>query len=284
MTHDYADKSRGIRLQKALAEAGVASRRECEEMIQAGRVRVNGAVVDTLPAWVDPATDRFQVDGEPVTRPRSATSRFKTAGRHYVMLHKPRRVVSTVTDEPGMGRTTVVDLVDLPGQPRLYPVGRLDTDSTGLILLTDDGELTQRLTHPRYGISKRYLVSVKGKLEQKDLDRLRKGLFLIDPQKSHSPPKDASRGLPGKRARMEKVEILRHETDRTRGDRTTLAVTLGEGQNREIRRMFARLGFRVRRLQRTSIGPLRLKGLSSGQWRKLTSGEVASLRRSAGLR
>ncbi len=280
--HDYTDKSRGVRLQKALAEAGVASRRECEAMIEAGRVKVNGDVVDTLPAWVDPANDRLEVDGEPVTKPRSATSGRKTAGKHYVMLHKPRRVVSTVTDEPGKDRTTVVDLVELPGRPRLYPVGRLDADSTGLILLTDDGDLTQRLTHPRFGVTKRYLVSVKGKLNEDDVAKLRKGLVLADQKRvrKHGPEQNAH----GKRASFENVRIIRHETDRARGDRTTLGVELTEGQNREIRRLLARLGFKVRKLKRTAVGPVQLKGLSPGHWRLLTTREVQQLRKATRLR
>ncbi len=274
--HDYQDKSRGARLQKVLAEAGVASRRDCEALIEAGRVRVNGQVVKTLPAWVDAAQDRLEVDGEPVAKSRAARSGKKTAGKHYVLLHKPRKVVSTVEDEPGKDRTTVADLVDMPGAARLYPVGRLDADSTGLILMTDDGELTHRLTHPRFGITKRYLVSVKGKLDPRDLERLTKGLVLADRKAldKHGPAANA-----GKRASFERVRIIAHETDRTRGDRTTLSVTLSEGQNREIRRLLARLGFKVRKLKRTALGPLQLKGLAPGQWRPLTPAEVKSLRK-----
>jgi pseudouridine synthase len=268
--HDYTDKSRGVRLQKALAEAGVASRRECETFIQAGRVRVNGQVVATLPAWVNAAEDRLELDGEPVAKPRSARSGRATAGKHYVLMHKPRNVVSTVRDEPGKDRTTVVDLVDHPSANRLYPVGRLDADSTGLILLTDDGELTHRLTHPSFGITKRYLVSVKGRVTGDDLDRLKHGLVLADRGKDQPSPK---------RAMMEAVRIVKQETDRTRGDRTTLSVTLTEGQNREIRRLLARLGFKVRKLKRTAMGPLQLKGLSPGHWRPLTTAEVRALRK-----
>ncbi|MEM8782906.1 MAG: pseudouridine synthase [Planctomycetota bacterium] len=281
--HDYTDKSRGVRLQKALAEAGVASRRDCEALIEAGRVRVNGQLVKTLPAWVDAAVDRLEVDGELVARSRAARSGKKTAGKHYVLLHKPRRVVSTVEDEPGKDRTTVVDLVDHPGAARLYPVGRLDADSTGLILLTDDGDLTHRLTHPRFGVTKRYLVSVKGRLEARDLERLKQGLVLADRKalEKHGPTRS---GGAAKRASFERVRIVRHETDRARGDRTTLSVTLTEGQNREIRRMLAQLGFKVRKLKRTALGPLQLKGLSPGQWRPLTPAEVKALRKATRTR
>jgi pseudouridine synthase len=165
----------------------------------------------------------------------------------------------------------VIDLVDLPGRTRLFPVGRLDADSTGLMLLTNDGDLANRLTHPRYGVSKQYEVKVRGRLTEHDVRKLRDGLVLAD--------RKAQQG--GKRAAMQRVSILRHETDRTRGDRTTLLVTLTEGQNREIRRLLARLGFKVRKLKRTAIGPVRLKGLALGQWRLLTAGELRALKRAA---
>ncbi|MEM9883578.1 MAG: pseudouridine synthase [Planctomycetota bacterium] len=276
-THDYADDARGPRLQKVMAQAGIASRRECEAMVEAGRVTVNGQRVTRLPAWVDPFEDRVEVDGEPLVRPRKSTKKFATAGKHYFMVHKPRGVIST-NDDPE-GRRRLLDLIDpaaVPPGVRLYPVGRLDADSTGLILLTNDGELTHRLTHPSFGVTKRYLVSVRGRLVDDDLGRLRRGLVLAD-RKTPS-------GGGGKRAAMESVSILRHETDRQRGDRTTLSVTLAEGQNREIRRLLARFGLKVRRLKRTGIGPVRLKGLTPGSWRPLTPQEIGSLRRLAKLR
>ncbi|MEX0654556.1 MAG: pseudouridine synthase [Phycisphaeraceae bacterium] len=271
---ELRDADRGIRLQKAMAEAGVASRRDCEALVEAGRVRVNGQPVRALPAWVDPAHDRIDVDGQELPRPRKAGRR--TARHAYVMLHKPRHVIST-TDDPEQ-RDTVLDLVKLPGRARLFPVGRLDADSTGLILLTDDGELANRLTHPRYGVTKQYRVSVRGKLDQTDLARLRKGLVLAPADASK--PGSAARA---KRASVEKVSILGYERDRTRGDRTTLGITLREGQNREIRRLLARLGYKVRRLKRLAIGPLQLKGLAAGQWRTLDAAEVQALYREAGL-
>ncbi len=278
------DASRGIRLQKALAEAGVASRRACEQLIEAGRVRVNGQRVTELPAWVDPRQDTIEVDGEAIARP-SRKGRHGT--RHtYLMLHKPRSVISTNRDPEG--RRRVIDLIPstaLPGRPRLFPVGRLDADSTGLILLTDDGELTQRLTHPRYEVAKHYLVSIKGRVSEDDLERLRRGIYLAPPRDAppgRKPPAK-SRHPRARRASVERVRVVRHETDRARGDRTTLAITLREGQNREIRRLLARLGFKVRRLKRVGIGPLRLKGLAVGQWRPLTPTELSQLRKAAGM-
>lgn len=266
---EYQDASRGIRLQKAMAEAGVASRRDCEAIIEEGRVRVNGDVVDTLPAWVDPRADLIEVDGRRVNHP----SPRKGGGlKHtYLMVYKPRGVIST-NDDPE-GRKRVIDLIDAPLKARLFPVGRLDADSTGLILLTDDGELANRLTHPRFEVTKQYHVSVKGRIAEGDLDRLRRGLFLTE--RRPGKPQTA------KKAAMEQVRIVSHEVDRTRGDRTTLAITLREGQNREIRRLLARVGIKVRRLKRTAIGPLKLKGIAIGQWRPLTVTEVGMLRKAA---
>lgn len=278
MKHDYTDNTRGIRLQKAMANAGVASRRDCEEMVAAGRVTVNGQRVVTLPAWVDPFEDRIEVDGEPITRPRASSKKFVTAGKLYVMVHKPRGVIST-NDDPE-GRPRVIDLVDpgmLPHGARLFPVGRLDADSTGLILLTNDGELTHRLTHPSFGITKRYLVAVKGRLVEDDLKRLRKGLVLASAPADSAKPK-------AKKAALESVRIISHQTDRLRGDRTTLSITLAEGQNREIRRLLARVGLNVRKLKRTALGPLVLKGLAPGEARRLTPLEVGQLRKAANLR
>ncbi|MEO1236608.1 MAG: pseudouridine synthase [Planctomycetota bacterium] len=275
--HNYTDNTRGPRLQKVMAQAGIASRRDCEAMIEAGRVTVNGDRVTRLPAWVDPFQDRVEVDGEPLVKPKKSTRKFATAGKLYVMVHKPRGVLST-NDDPE-GRQRLIDLIDpavVPRGVRLFPVGRLDADSTGLILMTNDGELTHRLTHPSFGVTKRYLVSVRGRLVDDDLAKLRRGLFL--PSKKH-----ADRDTAPKRASMQSVAILRHETDRTRGDRTTLAVTLTEGQNREIRRLLARVGFKVRKLKRTALGPVRLKGLTPGNWRMLTHQEVGALRRAARL-
>ncbi len=272
--HPYTDKSRGPRLQKALADAGVASRRDCEALITDGRISVNGTLVRTLPAWVDPVNDEVSLDGEPIARPRKGRAQHATAGRHYVMLFKPRNVLSTVQDEPGKDRKTVVDLVHLPNNPRLYPVGRLDADSTGLILLTDDGELTERLTHPRHAVPKQYSVMVKGNLDEASIAKLRKGLILADRSKARPA---------GRKATMERVRIVKRHLDRSAGDRTTLSITLTEGQNREIRRLMARLGFKVHRLRRVAIGPLSLKGLQPGEWRMLKRAEVSELRKSVGL-
>ncbi len=274
---EFTDAARGIRLQKVLAEAGVASRRDCESLITAGRVTVNGKPVTALPAWVAPEHDRVEVDGQPLPRPsRKRTATKKT----YLLLHKPRRVLCTNRDP--QGRRTVIDLVaSTEGGPaiakRLFPVGRLDADSTGLILLTNDGQLANRLTHPRYEVAKQYRASVRGKLTEGDVQRLQRGLYL-----AHQASADA-KPVRVKRAAMASVKLLGHTRDRARGDRTNLLITLREGQNREIRRMLARLGHKVRRLQRIAIGPLKLKGLAVGEWRCLTASEVKRLYKAAGL-
>jgi len=274
----FTDAARGERLQKVMARAGVASRRDCEAYIADGRVSVNGQPVRDLPAWVDPTQDRIELDGEPVVSPRGQKRR-NTRGHTYILLHNPRRVITT-TDDPA-GRKHVLDLVDAPDHTRLFPVGRLDAESTGLILLTDDGELANRLTHPRYAITKQYLVTVRGKLTNEDRQKLQRGLLLTDRNQKENANKPGAKGT--RRAVAEQVRIIRHERDRQQGDRTVLSITLREGQNREVRRMLARLGHKVRHLKRIAIGPLRLKDLPAGASRPLGREELRRLRHAAGL-
>ena len=253
-SHGYTDNSRGPRLQKVLAEAGVASRRACEELIEEGQVTVNGKIVDALPAWVDPEEDRIVVGNRVI-----GVSRRNV----YVMLFKPRGTVSTNSDPEG--RTRAIDLVAHPEHPRLFPVGRLDVDSSGLLLLTNDGEFANRLTHPRYGVHKGYEVTVGGRLDEADVGRLEKGIFLT--RKSQSD---------GKKTTSSRLSIIKRDRDRT-----LLYMELREGRNRQIRRMLARLGYPVKKLRRVRMGSLSLKGLSPGQWRELSAGELSTLRRSA---
>jgi len=261
----------GLRLQKVMADAGVASRRDCELAIRAGRVRVNGRRVTALPCLVEPGRDLIELDGIVIDTRRRASARPNH--RLYLMLNKPRGVISTARD-PG-GRPNVVALVApaVPAGERVYPVGRLDADSTGLVLLTNDGELAHRLAHPRHGVAKEYRVSVQGNMAPEAIARLSKGLYLAD---ASAPERGA------KRAHLERVRVLKRTRDR-RGDLALVSVTLHEGQNREIRRLFARIGVKVRRLERISLGPLRLAGLASGRYRHLNPGEIAALYRSAGL-
>ena len=263
-------------------------------MIAAGHVIVNGKPVTALPAWIDPQHDRIEVRGKLVNAP---TNRPKTPVAHiYVMLNKPRAVVSTTFDPEQ--RMTVLDLAQLPPNlaKRVFPVGRLDADSSGLILLTNDGELANRLTHPKYGITKQYMVSLRGHLSDSDITHLKQGLYLANPADRSKPRKgvdateteekqdaEARHVARVKKAQISNVQVLSRDASRSGHERTRLIVTLKEGQNREIRRMMARLGLKVRRLQRIALGPLTIKGLGVGEWRLLTSQEAAKLRKITGM-
>jgi len=230
------------RLQKFLAQAGVASRRQSEELIREGRVTVNGRVVTQLGTKVNPARDQVRVDGR----------RIQLAQEHvYIVLNKPRGVLSTMQDS--RGRQALGDLVSVPA--RLYPVGRLDAASEGLILLTDDGELANLLTHPRYGHDKEYRVVVNGRLSEETLETWRGGMLLD-----------------GKKTAPARVEVLG-----ARKDTTLLRVTMREGRKRQIRRVAETLGHPVVELTRTRLGPLDLGMLDVGQWRYLTAKEIGSL-------
>ena len=248
------DACRGPRLQKVLAAAGLGPRRACEAMIESGAVSVNGRTVRKLPVWVDPSRDRITVGGRPV----------KTSPRHvHVMLYKPRGVVSTNADPAG--RPRAIDLVDHPTGVRLYAAGRLDMDSTGLLLMTNDGELANRITHPRFHLPKTYEVTVRGLLDADGVRRLTEGLFL--------PRHTGSRGRKTGRCH---IRLIRRDRDGTR-----LLIELREGRNRQIRRMLQRLGHPVKKLRRIQLGPLKLKGLRPGQWRALTPQELRALKRAA---
>lgn len=232
------------RLQKYLARSGVASRRAAERLIADGRVRVNGAVVDVAGTTVTEGSDHVELDGRTITPAGTSTS---------VILHKPRGVVSTAADP--QGRRTVVDLV--PSGRRLYPVGRLDYDSEGLLLLSDDGDLAFRLTHPRHGVEKEYHVLVQGPVSDSVLERLRSGV-----------PLDGVTAAPAD------VRLLGQQ-----GGGTWLRFILREGRNRQIRRMAETVGLEVARLIRTRIDGLALDDLAPGAWRRLRVDEVARLRR-----
>jgi 23S rRNA pseudouridine2605 synthase len=235
------DDADNLRLQKVLASAGLASRRAAEELIADGRVTVNGEVA-ILGRRVDVDADKIAVDGIPLSvRP----------GLVYYLLNKPAGVVSTASDP--QGRPTVVGLV--PPEPRVYPVGRLDADSEGLLVLTNDGDLTHHLTHPRFGVEKEYLAAVDGDLRPGELRRLREGVELEDGVTA--PAKVAPAG-PG-----------------------AIRITIHEGRNRQVRRMCAAVGHPVHRLVRLRIGPLSDRTLAPGEWRELTTAEVRSLETAA---
>ena len=231
----------GERLQKVLARAGFGSRRACEELIEAGRVEVNGEVAG-LGRRVDPERDHVALDGVTIpVRP----------GLVYYLLNKPAKVVTTAHDPEG--RPTVLELV--PDEPRVFPVGRLDWDSEGLLLLTNDGDLAHGLTHPSRGVEKTYLVEVSGVPTRGALRRLREGVDLDD-----------GRTAPAK-ARLAQ----------TTPAGAALEIVIHEGRNRQVRRMCEAVGHPVRRLVRTGLGPLRDYRLPPGQWRPLTPAEIRSL-------
>ena len=236
------EPSDGVRLQKALAQAGVASRRASEELIAAGRVEVNGKVVTEQGMRVDPERDTIRVDGSRIPPPR----------RHlYLVLNKPRGVVSTMDDPDG--RPTLEQYV--PRRQRLFHVGRLDTDTEGLLILTNDGDFANKLAHPSHEVPKTYLVEVEGLLDNQTLRRLEKGLTLED-----GPIKP------------DKVKLV------TRAEsRSMVQITLHSGRNRIVRRMFDSVGHPVRRLSRISIGPVRLGQLAVGETRELTREELGAL-------
>lgn len=238
----------GERLQKVLAAAGVASRRVAEQMIAAGRVAVDGRVVTTLGTRVDTATARIEVDGKRIAAdPR----------RRYLAMNKPPGYVSTTSDE--RGRPTVVQL--LRSHERIYPVGRLDADTTGLLLLTNDGELAHRLMHPRYGIERTYFAEVSGSVAPGELRLLTGGISLEDGP-----------------ARAVRVRIRSRSKARTQ-----LEIVLAEGRKREVRRMLEAVGHPVRRLVRTAFGPILLGNLPQGETRSLRPEEVGELQRMVGL-
>lgn len=233
-------------------------------MIEDGRVRVNGEKVTRLPVFVDPATDRIDVDGVGV----------RETQRHlYVMLHKPAGVLVVNFDEPGFDRATVAQLVDHPSGSRLFPVGRLDIESTGLVLLTNDGEMANRLTHPRYGIAKTYDVAVRGSLDQAAIDAIRLK-FRATARRA-----DVESGSTRSLRHDPAPEITIHKREK---DKTVLRVTLREARNRQLRDVLAHLGMPVKKLDRVAIGPLELSGVAMGHWRELTRDELSMLRKATG--
>src|SRR6478736_5507093 len=237
----HPDSTRGERLQKVLAAAGVGSRRQCEEFITSGRVEIDRQVVTKLGTCVDPVAQEIRVDGEAIKRPNKL----------YFAVNKPIGVVTTNFDPSG--RPRVIDLV--PTEERVFAVGRLDRSSEGLILVTNDGEFANRLTHPRYGVEKTYLVRVAGAPDQRQLARLKKGVHLAE-------------GF----ARAQSIVVKKQH-----GLSTDLIIVLNEGRNREIRRLLARVGHKVLALKRIAVGHVRLGDLPVGAWRRLMPDEIEGL-------
>ena len=251
------------RLQKILASAGIASRRKAEELITGGRISVNGETVTTLGSKADLETDDVRLDGKRIQGPEQHL---------YIMLYKPREFVTTVSDPEG--RATVMDLVrDV--RERIFPVGRLDFNSEGLLLLTNDGDLMQELTAPTSHVPKTYLVKVSGQPSEDQLDRLRAGIKLpAEP----SMTKGRGRKRPGEGRRSFAVTTLPSKVEIVReGDNPWYEITLTEGRNRQIRRMFEEIGHHVEKIKRVRYGPLTLN-VEPGKWRALTPVEISKLR------
>ena len=230
------------RLQKILASAGVDSRRKCEDLILEGVGRVNRRVVDQLPAFADPDQDTITVNSK----------RIRSAAKVYYLLNKPKGVICTNSDP--QGRRKAIDYV--PNSERVFCAGRLDADTTGLIIVTNDSVLANRLTHPRYGLAKRYVATVKGSIEKSQIEKLRKGIWLAE----------------GKTSGASSLKVLK------RGPRqSSLEIVLKQGLNRQVRRMLAAVGLDVKALKRVRIGRITDRGVGAGRYRALSPAEVTYL-------
>lgn len=244
------------RLQKALARAGIASRRACEELIAAGRVKVNGKIVTQLGTKIDPTRDKITVDDHPIS-----VKPTETPKKIYLMLNKPEGYLSTVTDP--QGRPTIMDLVET--DERLYPVGRLDADTAGLLLLTNDGAFAHALTHPRYGVEKEYLALLDGRPPLRELETLRKGVMI--------PVENQATGeMEEQKTQPARVELVGYE-----GSNTLVRFIIKEGKKRQVRLMAKAIGFPVLELKRVRFGPLPLADLPEGETRPLSKIEIKRL-------
>ncbi|MBN2589242.1 MAG: rRNA pseudouridine synthase [Sedimentisphaerales bacterium] len=230
------------RLQKILAAAGVDSRRKCEELILEGSVEVNGKVVDTLPVFADPQKDTIKVNGRKI--------RFEE--KVYFLLNKPKGVICTNSDP--QGRRKAIDFI--PTDKRIFCVGRLDADTTGIILLTNDSELSNKLTHPKYGLSKKYVAEIKGEISTAQLEKLKKGIWLAEGKTNKA-----------------SIKILKRNFKES-----MIEISIKQGLNRQIRRMFANVGLTVKSLKRTHFAKLDSRGLGIGKFRPLTLREISYLK------
>ncbi len=276
---DLTDPKRGERLQRVMADAGIGARRACERMIEEGKVTINGRRVDRLPVFVDPRHDRIVVGGRVLPPPQH---------RVCVMLNKPTRTLTSRADAREGGdddRTTVLDLVQHPGRVRLFPIGGLDYDTTGLMLLTNDGELAERLTHKRHGTGRVYHATVRGPVPDSALAALRRGVYVLDDRRSEKPAAvDHARAGGGRpvagrakptRSRLLKLDARVLDPDRGRG---LLEIETASARDWEIGKALELVGHPVRKLTCVAVAGLRLSGLAEGQWRELEPAEIKRLR------
>lgn len=265
---DDAEAHQRVRLQRVLADAGVAARRHAEGLIEQGRVTVNGEVVRELPCFVDPHFDRIHVDGRPIPKP----------ARHvYVMFHKPERVLVTDADEPGMDRRTLRDFVQHPAAARLFAIGRLDFQTTGVVLMTNDGELANRVSHPRANLAKTYHVFVKGAPTPQNMKVFTRAAAQGDREKAKADPRAAMKMRSRPRTPLE-VRVITSDSAKS-----LLEVTTRDERNLDIRGACLAAGLPVKKVTRVSYGPIRLTALPLGNWRELTRPEINALKKAARL-
>lgn len=269
--HDDADPIEArqrVRLQRVLADAGVAARRHAEGLIEQGRVTVNGQVIQELPCFVDPHFDRIHVDGRPIPKP----------ARHvYVMFHKPERVLVTDADEPGMDRKTLRDFVRHPAAPRLFAIGRLDYQTTGVVLMTNDGDLANRVSHPRANLAKTYHVVVKGAPTPQNMKVFSRAASAGDRAKSRDDTRSQMKLRSRPRTPLE-VRVITSDNAKS-----LLEVTTRDERNLDIRGACLAAGLPVKKITRVSYGSIRLTALPLGNWRELTRSEINALKKAARL-
>jgi 23S rRNA pseudouridine2605 synthase len=259
-----AEKHDNVRLNKFIASSGYTARRKADEFIETGRVTVNSKLVVSLGTKIDPETDVVKVDGELIKPPSKRKEKFI-----YVLLNKPAGYITTTSDEKN--RPTVLDLVGI--NRRIYPVGRLDYDTEGLLLLTNDGELANKLMHPKYGVYKTYLVKTNKPIDEKSLVRLREGVKIkADRGHSSSPAASSRRQANSLLTSEAKVSIVPNT------DGKQLRISIHEGRNRQVRKMLEAVGSYVRKLKRIEYANLNITGLKTGEWRYLSGEEVKKLK------
>lgn len=265
---DEIEARQRVRLQRVLADAGVAARRHAEGLIEQGRVTVNGQAVLELPCFVDPHFDRIHVDGRPIPKP----------ARHvYVMFNKPERVLVTDADEPGMDRRTLRDFVEHPAAPRLFAIGRLDFQTTGVVLMTNDGELTNRVSHPRANLAKTYHVVVKGAPTPQNMKVFTRAAAQGDRDIAKTDPRAAMKMRSRPRTPLE-VRVVTSDAAKS-----LLEVTTRDERNLDLRGACLAAGLPVKKITRVSYGPIRLTALPLGNWRELTRPEINALKKAARL-